>query len=243
MRQIGPKSRAPAILLGSTLACALTAHPAHAGIRWENFSGYLTLTSDYRFRGVSQSDENAALQGGLDFQHDTGLFAGIWASTVEYPTRRHREDPRDVEVDYYIGHTQQWGRDWSTVLSVIRYTNPNTSVDYNYTEFAAGIGYRDRVFLNVAHTENWLGHDESATTVELNTYFPMAWSLELSATAGHSESDDLVGGGYLYGNLGLSRTWAPVTLDVRYHDTDSDAEASFGNRAGGRWVFSISAGF
>ena len=45
-------------------------------------SGAATLTSDYRFRGVSQSDEGMAVQGGLTISHESGLYAGAWGSNL-----------------------------------------------------------------------------------------------------------------------------------------------------------------
>ncbi len=45
-------------------------------------SGAATLASDYRFRGVSQSDKEMAIQGGLTLAHESGLYAGVWASNL-----------------------------------------------------------------------------------------------------------------------------------------------------------------
>ena len=45
-------------------------------------SGSATLTSDYRFRGVSQSDEGMAVQGGFTISHESGLYAGTWGSNL-----------------------------------------------------------------------------------------------------------------------------------------------------------------
>ena len=45
-------------------------------------SGAATLTSDYRFRGVSQSDEGMAVQGGITLSHSSGFYAGAWGSNL-----------------------------------------------------------------------------------------------------------------------------------------------------------------
>ncbi len=58
---------------------------AEAQIDSSNFSAYVTLTTDYVFRGISQTNEGPAVQGGFDFHHDIGIFLGIWASNVEFP--------------------------------------------------------------------------------------------------------------------------------------------------------------
>lgn len=46
-------------------------------------SGNATIVSDYRFRGVSLSDGDFAIQGGIDISHDSGFYAGIWGSSIE----------------------------------------------------------------------------------------------------------------------------------------------------------------
>lgn len=45
-------------------------------------TGSVALTTDYRLRGVSQSDEGMAIQGGLTVNHESGLYAGVWASNL-----------------------------------------------------------------------------------------------------------------------------------------------------------------
>ncbi len=103
------------------LACALIAGLAGrsvAGVGPDNFGGQLTLTTDYVFRGVSHSREKPALQGGIDFKHDSGFFVGIWGSNVEFPTDGNREVPGPLEVDIYLGVDQDLGRDWSGLLAI-----------------------------------------------------------------------------------------------------------------------------
>ena len=67
----------------------------------QKFTIYGALTSDYVCRGVSNSDEHAAVQLGLEVSTDSGFFGGIWASTTDITNGdRHRAR----EVDYYFGH-------------------------------------------------------------------------------------------------------------------------------------------
>lgn len=58
-------------------APALAAEDSH-------FSANVAVTSDYRFRGVSQSAKDPALQGGVDYTHPTGLYLGAWGSTIDF---------------------------------------------------------------------------------------------------------------------------------------------------------------
>ena len=56
-----------------------TAAPDHHAV---TVSGAATIASDYRFRGVSQSDRHMAVQGGITIAHDSGLYVGTWASNL-----------------------------------------------------------------------------------------------------------------------------------------------------------------
>jgi uncharacterized protein (TIGR02001 family) len=61
-----------------TLFCTMLVVPLVASAEWAG-SANVALTSDYVFRGVSQTDEDPAIQGGFDVSHDSGLYIGTWA--------------------------------------------------------------------------------------------------------------------------------------------------------------------
>ena len=69
---------AAAVLIGS--ASLATAEESYS------VSGNVALTSDYKFRGISQSDEDIAIQGGFDFEHESGFYLGTWGSSVDFDT-------------------------------------------------------------------------------------------------------------------------------------------------------------
>ncbi|MCZ6518132.1 MAG: TorF family putative porin, partial [Gammaproteobacteria bacterium] len=147
--------------------CALAGPMAHADISRENFTGYATLTSDYRFRGLSQTNSDPALQLGIDFQHDSGIFAGLWGSNVDFAMDRFEEEARDVELNYYLGYHRSIGRDWAGVISVIRYAYPGASKNYDYTEISVGVNYVERLFATVAYSDDAYSLGGSATVYEL----------------------------------------------------------------------------
>jgi len=94
-------------------------------------TGNFTLATDYAFRGVSQTNEDAAVQGGFDYAHSpTGLYAGIWGSNVSFP-------PGSIELDYYGGWAKTWG-DLGVNLGVIHYDYPGNSLLNTDEVYAAG---------------------------------------------------------------------------------------------------------
>src|SRR5688500_12492758 len=92
---------AATILAGSALASAPAfAQDAEEAAPEFNVSGNVALTSDYRFRGVSLSGGDIALQGGIDLTHTSGFYVGTWASSLQGGTPYG-----EVELDVYGGRT------------------------------------------------------------------------------------------------------------------------------------------
>ena len=100
-------------------------------------TGNFTLTTDYAFRGVSQTNEDAAVQGGFDYAHSpTGLYAGIWGSNVSFP-------PGSIELDYYGGWAKTWvtgARIWACSTTTTRATA--CSIPTRFMQPAPGSGSR-----------------------------------------------------------------------------------------------------
>ena len=61
------------------------------------------VTTDYRFRGISQSRLDPAIQGGADFTHKSGLYLGFWASSIKWITDQPGGNA-DAELDFYGGY-------------------------------------------------------------------------------------------------------------------------------------------
>ena len=84
----------------ATLLCAglLSAGAAHAEV-----SGSITLTSDYLFRGITQTDEHPALQGGVEWAHDSGFYVGTWGSSISWLSDSDPDISSQLELDGYVG--------------------------------------------------------------------------------------------------------------------------------------------
>jgi len=86
------------------------------------FTGNLGLVTDYRFRGISQTFKQPAIQGGFDFSHESGIYLGNWNSNVSegagFPSG-------NIEMDFYGGWKKSWG-DWGLDVGLIYYYYPGT---------------------------------------------------------------------------------------------------------------------
>jgi len=199
------------------------------------FEAEVTFVSDYIFRGVSMSDEDPAIQGGLTWGHESGFYAGIWGSSGKF-------DNGNVEFDYFVGYgTEVNGVSFD--VSVIYYTYPGDGVSGNYWEFMGTVGYD----LGLAAITAGVGYVPSGQTAfdgsdavylfsELEVPVP---NTPLTA-AFHLGYEDFGGGDNKWDwSAGLyAHIWG-LDWGVAYHDTDVSGDPA----ASSRVVFSVSKTF
>ncbi|ASK88588.1 TorF family putative porin [Sphingorhabdus sp. SMR4y] len=107
-----------AILLASTAAPAFAQEDDSSSAI--TVSGNAAVTSDYRFRGVSFSDGDIAIQGGIDIGHESGFYIGTWASSIEdSATFGH------TELDVYGGWSGEVASGVSVDVGLLYYIYPN----------------------------------------------------------------------------------------------------------------------
>lgn len=224
-----------AVLCGAPLA-------ADAQALQPLISGYVTVTSDYRHRGLSESAGEASLQAGTDYQHASGAFAGVWAARIDYAHSASGDSATRFKVGYYAGVSRRVAR-WSWNVAVVHYAYPGLPYDYDYNELSATVGFRDRVFVTAAHLDGLFARDAAAFYREVGTALPLPLGLELGATVGRltSSASSLE---YSHWNLGLSRLFRQrIGVDIRYHDGSRYLSNAIATTDADSWVISASYGF
>ena len=100
-------------------------------------SANVALTTDYRFRGVSLSGGDPALQGGFDVAHDSGFYIGTWASSIDGGAAYG-----DLELDIYAGWSGNLSDAVSVDVGVLYYIYPteDLGLDTDYIEPYASVG-------------------------------------------------------------------------------------------------------
>ena len=96
------------------------------------------LATDYRFRGVSLSGGDPAIQGGVDVAHDSGFYVGVWASSIE-----GGDAYGEMEFDLYAGWTGQLTDAVSVDVGLLYYAYPaeELGLDTDYWEPYASVGF------------------------------------------------------------------------------------------------------
>jgi uncharacterized protein (TIGR02001 family) len=198
------------------------------------FNGELTITSRYLHRGLNFSGDNPALQGLVEYSSSVGLYAGIWASTVEVPW-----DERQVEIDYFAGYQHRFNPRIAIDATVIRYTYEGPDVDsmYNWTEGQLTAHLLDHWSITVSQADNWAGRGASTATAEATYRYALRPHWMMDGTVGHAEVVNAVGFNYQWGELGLARAFGPVNARLAYSATNG--AGTFGDLARNRWLFSI----
>ena len=100
-----------------------------------NWSTTITAASDYTFNGVTQTDNDPAIQASLDYAFDSGVYAGAWASNVDFG------DDTDFELDAYLGKYVQLADTVSADYGIAYYTYQGNNSDGNYAEAYTKFGY------------------------------------------------------------------------------------------------------
>lgn len=202
-----------------------------------DFSFNLGAATDYVFRGVSQTDENYQISGGVDTTVYGIGYAGAWVSNVDFG------NGTDGEYDLYVGIKPKAGP-VSLDLGVIYYgyMNQPTGSSQDYVEWKlAGSAPIGPATLGAAvyWSNDFYGATGNATYVELNGSVPVAEKFTVSGAIGHQDVD--YDGDYTTWNLGVGYALTDVVgVDLRYHDTD---EHKFGDIYESRVVLSIKAAF
>ncbi len=229
------------IACGCGVVWLLAGAPVHA----HELHGYLTLVSDYVFRGASQSTEDPTVQAGVDYLHPSGVFAGIFTAHTDFPESSFGSNPGPIELDAYLGYSRAAGRDWSWDVAALHYDFPDShGFDYSYDELAANLHLRDVLRLGATVSDDAGAGGASGWTAEFELRQSLGDRFQLSGSLGHYEFQRSDWSDYFYWDFGVSATAGRLTFDVRYFDTNSERAGFAGPRlTGSRLVGSVSVGF
>jgi uncharacterized protein (TIGR02001 family) len=177
-------------------------------------SGSVTIVSDYRFRGISLSDKDFALQGALRADHSSGFYIATWGSSIE------QLNGAEVELDVYGGWTGDFNG-WKPDVGLYSYLYPGGS-DLNYFEI---YGALTREFGPVSATVGINYAPNQGNTTSDNTYVYGKAGIgvpgsPLSLSAGIGYENGAFADHKVDWNLGISATFGALTVGVSYVDTD-----------------------
>jgi len=191
-------------------------------------SGSAALVSQYRFRGISLSDEDAAVQAGLTASHESGFYVGTWGSSL---AGFGSFGGSNTEVDVFGGYKAELGAATLDV-GLLWYLYPGTDgTDYAepYASISTSFGPASAKFgVAYAPKQDAIGDEDN-----IYLYTDLATSLgeapvTLKAHLGYSTGDSTLtpAGDYLDWLVGADVTYGALTFGVAYVDTDIGSRAA-----------------
>ncbi|MYM00105.1 hypothetical protein GR702_20315 [Novosphingobium sp. FGD1] len=230
-----------ALLVGIILPIAVHAQeevPSSA----VTISGSATITTDYRFRGVSQSDEDMAVQGGLSISHAGGVYAGVWASNL---AGWGTFGGSNMELDLIGGYKAGLGANTVLDVGLTWYMYPGGANDTDFAEpyvklsgtsgpatLTAGVAYAPKQYAlaNVSNAPDSRGQKQDNLYIWGDGAFVIAGTpLTAKAHFGHSDGNPGLGpngtsvaptGSYWDWSVGFDAAWRNLTFNISYTDTD-----------------------
>lgn len=200
-----------AALGASTLGAAATASAEDLPI-----TANVSMSTDYLFRGVTQTNNNPAVQGGFDYEHESGFYAGVWGSNVAFAG--------SVELDGYFGYANELPSGFAYDVGFIHYNypgegnaNPEGDTDEiylggSYKWFSASYSYALSNLFGVADSD---GSGYLALGAEYTFEGP---AVTVGAHYGMSDIEN--GNDYDDYNISVSKSFGSFDVSAMYSDTD-----------------------
>lgn len=242
---------------GWLCACALLLLAPHAARGQADsgpIGGSVAATSDYIYRGVSQSDGHGALQADLHASSPAGTFGGVWASTRD----RNLEPDTEGAIEVYLGQRFNLGSAWSATLSgrADYFVGGAARHSDDYQEISAALSWLDRYTLSFTAIPNAVRYTsvvfrygsyqaeyyevyrspafvaDAAGQWLLRAGLPGGGALYATAAAGYyyasrSDHHPPPAVDYVYGNAGFALAWRRWRIDVGYFAAQKQARELF----------------
>jgi uncharacterized protein (TIGR02001 family) len=222
----------------------------------DNFSLSIWLTTDYMDLGISNNDEDPAVQASIDWSHN-GYYLGVWSSPTAY-------SDGNMEINFYGGYAWEWnGLSLDAGLLYYYYPgedenrtdglDPGDGAEADYWEASFAVSRAFETWLSPVATATYFyspdffGEDGDAHALDGNLTLSLPCEFTLILNTGYQ---DVAGGmlspggyDYLWWKIGLNRDVKGFNVEFSYHEVDDKEEACGGELCDARVVFTISRVF
>jgi uncharacterized protein (TIGR02001 family) len=196
------------------------------------FAFNLGLTSDYRYRGISQSRLGPAISGGIDYTHNpTGFYVGTWASSIKWISDAGGH--AHTEIDLYGGKRGEIVKDVSYDVGVLRYFYPSNDlpVSANTTEVYGQLGYGP-AYIKYSHSlTDTFGFEDSKNSnyIDIGANIDVGGGYTLNLHAGHQKiKGPTDNASYSDWKVGVTKEFYGVAVSLAVVGTNADDDAYYG---------------
>lgn len=180
-----------------------------------NISANVAMTSNYVWRGMTQSDDSPAIQGGFDLDYK-GLYVGVWGSNVKFAG-----SDASMEFDAYAGYTNEISG-LTYDIGYIQYAYPNDSKASNFGEAYIGLGYDFEVVeVSAKYSLGIETNDlDPENAYEGSVSVPLPMDISVDGTVGNYENTGV------YYSAGITKTLDKFDITVAYTGMDFEDSAT-----------------
>ena len=197
--------------------------------RWDGYKGFsssVDIVSNYVSKGVSQTEDNPAVQLSVDYGWNNGVYTGVWVSNVDYVPRGQEEDGADFEVDLYLGYSFELFEGLSLDASYVYYDYPGIEDalenDFDYGEFILGASY-GHFGAKIGYSNDQVASGEKGTWYQGTADYELIEKLSLNVEVGHYDRSNF-GHSYNWWGAGLAYDMGKFNLGLAVTQTSSAAK-------------------
>ncbi len=197
-------------------------------------TGNIGLSTDYIFRGISQTQHRPEISGGFDYAHSSGLYIGTWLSNQDWVSEGHYKENSSLEVDLYGGFRGSLPAEVGYDVGMIGYYYPGTKIDGTKSPDTAEIyGSLSWKFLTLKDSytvsDNFIGwYDYSlgkksrgSNYIELNANYDLGNGWGILGHIGHQKVEHISDADYSDWKVGVSKDIGYGTVTLAYSDTNA----------------------
>ena len=180
----------------AAIAITSVGHAEDAPAGPHHFTANVGIYSQYVFRGLAQTNERPALQGGFDYSHDSGFYAGTWLSNISWFSDTNAGTTSSLEWDGYGGFKKTWANGILTDIGYLRYQYPGSfpglapgTVEPNTDEVYLGVGWKWASLKYSYSIDDTFGVEDSdgASYIDLTVTVPLPQGFTLALHAGQQK--------------------------------------------------------
>lgn len=201
------------------------------------------VTSDYRYRGISQTRLKPAVQGGADYiNNPTGFYVGTWLSSIKWT--KDAGGGGDVEIDVYAGKRGELAKDVSYDVGVLTYVYPSNGlsgvpgfVSANTTEIYGQLGYGP-AYIKYSHAvTNLFGFVDSKNSgyVDIGANIDAGSGVTANLHAGHQKVENNSASSYTDWKVGATKDFGVVTGALAVIGTNA-GKSAYASPANGKFL-------
>lgn len=216
--------------------------PAAAPASPHTFTGNVTLASEYIYRGIAQTRGKPAIQGGFDYAHASGFYAGVWGSSISWINDGVAGASANVEIDVYGGYKGSITDDLGYDVGVLTYNYPGTGktlngtiLDQNTTELYAALTWKWLTVKYSHSTTALFGWAKTGTTLtkttgsgylEANAAYDLGEGWGVNGHLGHQKVNGYNDASYSDYKLGVTKDLGFGTVGLAYSGTNAKDSCS-----------------